>query len=201
MRAAPVHTKEGSKSPGDPMFDPFWARADEAGVIVASHAGDSGYGSIADQWEPTGDLMAFQVAPLRAIVTQHRDISDFSAALICHGLFDRFQTLRMASVENGAGWVGPLKKRLAKAHHQNPGYFAEDPVDTLDRHFWVAPFWEDEVDDVVKYVAHDRIVFGSDWPHAEGTALPLDYADTIADLDDDLIRKIMHDNAVTGWRD
>ena len=57
MRAAPVHTKEGSKSPADPVFDPFWARADEAGVIVASHAGDSGYGSIADQWEPTGDLM------------------------------------------------------------------------------------------------------------------------------------------------
>ena len=39
VRAAPVHTKEGSKSPADPMFDPFWARADEAGVIVASHAG------------------------------------------------------------------------------------------------------------------------------------------------------------------
>ena len=38
-------------------------------------------------------------------------------------------------------------------------------------------------------------MFGSDWPHAEGTALPLDYADTIADLDDDLIKKIMHDNA------
>ena len=200
VRAAPVHTDAGPKSPADPMFDPFWARADEAGVIVASHAGDSGYGAIADQWEPTGDLMAFRAAPLRAVVTQHRDISDFSAALICHGLFDRFQTLRIASVENGAGWVGGLKKRLAKAHHQNPGYFAEDPIETFDQHFWVAPFWEDEVDDVVKYVANDRIVFGSDWPHAEGTALPLDYADTISDLDDTLQKKIMHDNAaaVTG---
>jgi predicted TIM-barrel fold metal-dependent hydrolase len=200
VRAAPVHTDAGPKSPADPMFDPFWARADEAGVIVASHAGDSGYGAIADQWEPTGDLMAFRAAPLRAVVTQHRDISDFSAALICHGLFDRFQTLRIASVENGAGWVGGLKKRLAKAHHQNPGYFAEDPIETFNQHFWVAPFWEDEVDDVVKYVANDRIVFGSDWPHAEGTALPLDYADTISDLDATLQKKIMRDNAaaVTG---
>jgi len=200
MRAAPVHTKEGSKSPADPMFDPFWARADESGVIVASHAGDSGYGVMADQWEPSGDLRAFKAAPLRAIVTQHRDISDFSAALICHGLFERFQTLRVASVEHGAGWVGGLKKRLAKAHHQNPGYFAEDPIVTFDEHFWIAPFWEDEVDDVVKYVANDRIVFGSDWPHAEGTALPLDYSDTISGLDPTLQKKIMHDNAaaVTG---
>jgi predicted TIM-barrel fold metal-dependent hydrolase len=169
-------------------------------VIVASHAGDSGYGSIADQWEPTGDLMAFRAAPLRAIVTQHRDISDFSAALICHGLFDRFQTLRIASVENGAGWVGPLKKRLAKAHHQHPGYFAEDPIATFDQHFWIAPFWEDDLEDVLHDIAHDRIVFGSDWPHAEGTVVPLDYADTIAELDDGLKKQILHDNAalVTG---
>jgi predicted TIM-barrel fold metal-dependent hydrolase len=200
VRAAPVHTREGPKSPADPMFDPFWARVDEAGVIVASHGGDSGYGFIADQWEPTGDLMAFRAAPLRTIVTHQRDISDFSAALVCHGLFDRFQTLRIASIENGAGWVGSLKKRLAKAHHQHPGYFAEDPIDTFDRHFWIAPFWEDDLDDVLHDIAHDRIVFGSDWPHAEGTVLPLDYADTIAELDDALKKQILHDNAalVTG---
>jgi predicted TIM-barrel fold metal-dependent hydrolase len=35
VRAAPVHTDAGPKSPADPMFDPFWVRADEAGVIVA----------------------------------------------------------------------------------------------------------------------------------------------------------------------
>ena len=52
----------------------------------------------------------------------------------------------------------------------------------------------------MKYVANDRIVFGSDWPHAEGTALPLDYSDTISGLDPTLQKKIMHDNAaaVTG---
>ena len=33
----------GPLTPGDPYFDPFWARANEAGITVVVHAGDSGY--------------------------------------------------------------------------------------------------------------------------------------------------------------
>jgi len=43
MRPAPVWTDGGPRSPGDPMFDPFWARVDEAGITTVVHAGDSGY--------------------------------------------------------------------------------------------------------------------------------------------------------------
>ena len=42
----------------------------------------------------------------------------------------------------------------------------------------------------------DRIVFGSDWPHAEGTAHPLDYLEAIVDLEPDLQRRVMYDNVV-----
>jgi len=35
IRNGPVFTPEGTKSPADPMFDPFWARVAEAGVVVA----------------------------------------------------------------------------------------------------------------------------------------------------------------------
>ena len=35
----------GPRSPADPMFDPFWARVNEAGITVVVHAGDSGYSS------------------------------------------------------------------------------------------------------------------------------------------------------------
>ena len=39
----PVITPAGGRSPSDPMFDPFWARIDEAGATVVVHGGDSWY--------------------------------------------------------------------------------------------------------------------------------------------------------------
>ena len=40
----------------------------------------------------------------------------------------------------------------------------------------------------------ERTLFGSDWPHAEGMAEPVSYADAIAALGDDAVRRIMRDN-------
>ena len=44
MRPSAVWTRrDGIKSPADPLFDPFWARVNEAGITVVVHAADSGY--------------------------------------------------------------------------------------------------------------------------------------------------------------
>src|SRR6478752_4706358 len=43
MRPAAPTTIFGPLTPGDPYFDPFWARVNEAGITVVVHAGDSGY--------------------------------------------------------------------------------------------------------------------------------------------------------------
>ena len=45
-------------------------------------------------------------------------------------------------------------------------------------------------------VGTDRILFGSDWPHGEGTAHPLDFAEELGGFDDQAVQRIMHDNAV-----
>jgi predicted TIM-barrel fold metal-dependent hydrolase len=45
---------------------------------------------------------------------------------------------------------------------------------------WVSPFYEDDLADLARLIGTDRIIFGSDWPHAEGLADPLSY---IEDLD------------------
>ena len=46
MRPRGAHHRHRARSrPTDPMFDPFWARANEAGITVVVHAGDSGYSS------------------------------------------------------------------------------------------------------------------------------------------------------------
>ena len=43
MRPAAPTTVFGPLTPGDPYFDPFWARVNESGITVVVHAGDSGY--------------------------------------------------------------------------------------------------------------------------------------------------------------
>ena len=40
------------------------------------------------------------------------------------------------------------------------------------------------------------MLFGSDWPHGEGLAEPLDFVKELHDFDDAEVRKIMRDNAL-----
>ena len=196
MRQAPVVTPAGSRSPADPIFDPFWARVNEAGITVAVHAGDDGYGMFADYWEPTGSMEAFRTTPLRGVILRNRAIHDYLAALICHGLFDRFPNLRVASIENGSTWVPGLLKSLKKSHLQNPGFFSQSPVETFHRNISVAPFWEDDVDYLLSVLPTDRVIFGSDWPHAEGLVAPIDYVSELVKLPPEDVRMIMRDNAL-----
>jgi predicted TIM-barrel fold metal-dependent hydrolase len=196
VRNAPVPVPGGYRSPFDPDYDAFWGLAAESGVIVATHAGNDGYDALIRMWEPGGAESSLFRSPLRGVVTKNRAVSDFYATAICHRAFDRFPGLRLASVENGASWVPDLLHRLDDAANRNPGYFSEHPSTTFGEHVWVTPFWEDDLVDLVEHVRVDRLLLGSDWPHAEGTREPIDFVtDTLAGLPQDVVRRIAHDNA------
>ena len=78
---------------------------------------------------------------------------------------------------------------------QNPGMFASDPAEQFIEHCWVAPFVEDSVPELAKHLPIERILFGSDWPHAEGLAQPRDFFANVASFSLDDQRKIMVENA------
>ena len=99
---------------------------------------------------------------------KHRLIEDFATVLVAHKLFERFPRLRVAYIENGADWVPRCLHTLRMLAGQNPGMFASDPVEQFIEHCWVAPFVEDNVEDLARHLPVERILFGSDWPHAEG---------------------------------
>jgi predicted TIM-barrel fold metal-dependent hydrolase len=123
-----------------------------------------------------------------------RPIEDFLASLVADNLFVRHPKLRIASVENGAGFLRGLFHRLDALGTKLQGWFADDPVATFRRHIWINPFWEDDVDDVLESMGADRVIFGSDWPHIEGMPRPLDYLDDVGHLDAATLRRIMGDN-------
>lgn len=197
MRTAPVPTSTGgTRSPGDAVYDPFWAEAADAGVVVAFHSGDAGYGRYIDDWEPTGDFKAFQFSPMRTI-TSDRAPFDMFAALVCHGVFTRHPGLRVAAIESGSEWVAPLIKKLKKAYAQGPHAFGGDPVEQLEEHLWVAPFYEDDIRLLADSIGVDHVLFGSDFPHAEGLADPLAFVNDLPGFTDAEVHQVMRSNALT----
>jgi predicted TIM-barrel fold metal-dependent hydrolase len=124
-------------------------------------------------------------------------ISDTVASFLADGVFLRFPNLRLATIENGADWVGPLFKKLSKVYKMRKPFWDEDPRETFRRHVWVAPFYEDDLEELARLVGVDHMLFGSDWPHAEGLADPLEYVDDLdeAGFDQDAADKIMYANA------
>lgn len=177
IRAAAPTTVTGPRSPGDEYFDPFWARVNEAGITVVVHAGDGGYSTngYADQRFKGDGTFDDGGRPSVKMFALERSVHDFLATLVFDKLFDRFPNLRFASVENGSSFVPGLLSGLSSTAKKVPGYFVEDPVETFKRHIWVNPFWEDDVTELIGTMGSDRVIFGSDWPHIEGLARPLDY--------------------------
>ena len=195
MRPAAAHTVEGVFSPFDTRFDPFWARVNEAGVTVVIHAGDSGYSSngyandsfsaqfTGGGWKPTIKSFAIE-----------RAAQDFVMTSVFEKMFDRFPRLRMASVENGSDFLADAMKKMTSTAKKMPGYFSDDPIETFRRHWWINPFWEDDVHTVAELMGSDRVLFGSDWPHIEGMPSPLDYLPELKAFDVADRRRILLDN-------
>jgi predicted TIM-barrel fold metal-dependent hydrolase len=195
MRAAPVAHPSGSKSPAHRLFDPFWARVNEAGVTVAYHSGDAGYNKFADEWGAGGEFRSFDYDPLRMTLSAS-SISDTLAALVCHGVFERFPRLRVATIESGSDWVAPLLKKLKKTHGQMPRAFASDPAEQFRRHVSVSPYYEDDLEALRAALGAEHILFGSDWPHAEGLAVPTDFIHELKGYDEGEVKLVMRDNAL-----
>lgn len=197
MRAAAPTTAVGRRSPFDAMFDPFWARVDEAGVAVVVHAGDSGISS--NGYALDGFSASFRTTDFRPTIKSfaiEQAIHDHLLSMTLAGHFAKFPNLRIASVENGAEFLPDLFRKLRSQAKKMPGYFAEDPVDIFRRHVWINPFWEDDLLTVVDLMGADRVIFGSDWPHIEALPHPLDYLPEAKPLSDADRRLVLHDNAV-----
>jgi predicted TIM-barrel fold metal-dependent hydrolase len=196
MRPAAVWTASGPRSPADALFDPFWARVNEAGITVVAHAGDSGYtshGFARDGFAATFDAAGNWRPSVKAWHIE-RAACDFLATLVFEKLFERFPNLRVASVENGSEFLPDLFRKLRSSAARLPGYYAEDPIESFRRHVWINPFWEDDVNEVVELMGAERVIFGSDWPHIEGMPLPLDYAKELVGFDGAVQRRILRDN-------
>jgi len=198
----PVPDGEGGYvSPGHPKFDGVWGLIAESGVPLALHAGLSGvshYGKFWRSGAPSGDggFEGFKHAAFPLVAFADRGISDTFAALICHGVLERFPALKLASIENGAMWVPDLLRNLNDAYGKMPFAFKDHPVEQFKRQVWVSPYYEDDMARLRDAIGIDRLLFGSDFPHTEGLPDPVQYVKDIPEFDEAETKAVMRDNVL-----
>jgi predicted TIM-barrel fold metal-dependent hydrolase len=90
-----------------------------------------------------------------------------------------------------------LIQSFKRAYGISPKDFpgGEDPVETFRRHVWISPFHEDDVKLLKELLGADRLLMGSDWPHAEGLRDPTDYVRELGAFTPAEQKLVMRDNA------
>jgi predicted TIM-barrel fold metal-dependent hydrolase len=196
MRPAPVSGLRGARSPFLPEFDPFWARVQEAGLVVALHQSDSGYQDYVNAWEGRGgEMLGFRPQAFASVLDGGaRAIHDTLASAVCHGMLRRFPRVQLISVENGGDWVPSLLHHLELTYRKMPSEFPEHPAEAFKRGVWVNPFWEESLEGLIGLIGADRVCFGSDYPHAEGLEEPLSWIDEMPALEPSAVQRIVSAN-------
>ncbi|MCP4908957.1 MAG: amidohydrolase family protein [bacterium] len=197
------------RSQGDPYFDPFWARANEANLSILYHQGEGGHNALlAPSWGYEAEPPVFEMSAWQWL-NSYGDVPMMAALsqLIYDNLFGRYPNLKVASIENGAGWLPYFMSRIDKMRgmgRNGPwigGPLEERPTEIAKRHLVVAPYPEDDVEAIVAQVGHEMIAMGSDYPHAEGFADPNEFRGLITNLPEDQQRWILRENGFSlVWR-
>lgn len=195
IRPAPVPGYRGSRSFGLPEFDPVWKKIVDNGLLVGMHSSDSGYERYTNDWLGTdSEFLPFKPQAFR-MLSSWRPIEDSVAALACHGALTRFPDLKIAVIENGASWVEPLLKSLKNVYKKMPQDFPENPIEAIRRCIYISPFWEENYLELAELLGEDNVLFGSDYPHPEGLADPVSYAEDLAKYcSEEQIEKFMGGN-------
>lgn len=193
----------GGKSHAHRDFDPFWARVQEAGLLLSYHIGFSPYNELwSVHWgEPPRPAMQAQ-SPLQWYFGHgDRPIMDTMAALILNNLFGRFPGLRVAVLEYGGAWVDYLlysmdhSAKFGRNGRWPEGKIDAKPSEIFKEHVYVAPYPEEDPAELAELIGPERVLFGSDYPHAEGLAEPAAFATKLTGISDGDVRKVMRDNA------
>jgi predicted TIM-barrel fold metal-dependent hydrolase len=180
-------------SPAHEMWDPFWARLEEANVPALMHLAAGGLVTSTpdDPMIPPrefGDAKAlrasfdFRPGAEETIgsyffLVAHIPVEVFVMTMIMGGVFERFPRLAFGAIECGAGWVGPMARRM-EAHATMLSKIGVKlplcPTEYLRRNVRVTPFWHEDIRELVDvYKIPEVYVFSTDFPHVEGTRDPI----------------------------
>jgi predicted TIM-barrel fold metal-dependent hydrolase len=192
------------RSPGDPYFDPFWSRINEARAVVCYHIAEFYYqDNIASHWGwklvPPFQFSAWQWQNTYG----ERPITDTLSALIFDNVFGRYPNIKVLVSEFGAEWVPHFIRHMDKSRGMARngqwlgGQLTERPSTIFKQHVRVVPYPEDDTVSMIDMLGTDQtLLMGSDWPHAEGLREPADFYTKVDGLDDTSRRNFLRENGI-----
>jgi hypothetical protein len=180
-----------------PSLERAWSLFVEHGVSPMFHFGAAPNRPIADAWfdnDPRGYAPMFYI-PFLALEAQVA-LTD----LVLNGVFDRHPALMIGLVEYRATWVEDLIRKLDSAYDHYAGVTGFRPCplklrpgDYVRRQVRLVPFVSDNPQAIMQKIG-PILMFGSDFPHAEGYASPTDYRTAIGSMDASAEGKFYGDN-------
>ena len=183
-----------------PDYDPFWAAAEDLGIVIILHI-HTGYGGLGIDRKRV--VSTFVTLPVQVM----QSLTD----MIVYGVFDRYPKLRVISAENDCSWVPNFMYRLDHYYDEfrhREGQYADGQKlpelsmpasEFLKRN--VAITFQNETGDRVDYtrsfLGAEALIWGSDYPHSDGT-WPRSrevIAQTYAVVPQEAMQKMVADNA------
>lgn len=161
----PTGHPPGTEDYNHAHWDPLWAAAEEAAMVVAFHIGTDG-GDQAAKFRGRGGAI------LNYVETTYG--GQYAAMkLVTAGVFERHPALKVLVSEGGASWVPFIGDRMNEAYRQH-GMFVRPRLARLPKEYLYsnvyASFQHDETAPAALWaMGYQNVMFGSDYPHLEGT--------------------------------
>ena len=195
----------------DPYWEPLWACAQDLALPINFHIGNSEAEIMPEPgYAGTGQLTHYAKLAVSAFLANSAHIIEVITSGICH----RFPRLQFVSVESGVGWI-PFLLEALDWQWANYGVWREHPEMDLKpseyfRRQIYSCFWFEEQSalSVIEQFP-DNVLYETDFPHptsmSPGPASiarpPKQYIqETLGDLPDSVLSKVLHDNAARLYR-
>ena len=192
LRGLMIPALKRNPSYNDASYDSMWSALQELNLPIGVHSG-------ADD-QPLGFIPGL---PLAAAVCENKlfMMQRSLALLISSAIPQNFPTLRFVIVEGGIGWIAAQLRFMDhwwEDHHRwMEPKLNEPPSYYFKRQFW-ATFEDDRAGILTRHLLGiDRLMWGSDYPHTEGT-FPFSIErirQDFADVPDHETLMMVHDNA------
>jgi predicted TIM-barrel fold metal-dependent hydrolase len=187
-------------SPSHVALDPVWAAAQEAGIPVVFHVGGTGdlidpayfrnglpippdfHGG--DENFRSVDYMGIPGPPMQTLAT-----------MIFDGVLERFPSLKIGVIEQGAIWLPSWMRQMESAleafgrHEERLRALSLRPSEYVQRQVRVTPYPTDDVGWITEQIGPDVCLFSTDFPHVEGGRRPYERFERSLEAASDRVRR------------
>jgi predicted TIM-barrel fold metal-dependent hydrolase len=150
---------------GERYWDPLWDVCTANNLPVNFHIGASDSSTswyFNSSWPEMNENQKLTMGGVMLFITNLRVMAN----ILCSRFLERWPTLKMVSVESGAGWIPYLLETLEYMSVEAGVEYQTSPSDVFKRQIYACMLFEQRnFVDTVRKVGVDNVMFESDFPH------------------------------------